>query len=239
MHKRIGTAETLSAPRHWRTTGDGGVTPLLWRAQPAPASTPSRPLLRTYPTISLPTRRTTPSVHSPLRRQRAPAPLASTPSIARRLLSASTTTTRTTTPRPSTTAASPPRREDRQRCRSFVFFHSSFSLRHRTPADVGSHAHRRFQFFFTLLSNFIFPTTFILHHHHTTFRIPRARGGRNFVLHPNFISRPTNLRKPGELLLHLHDSSSPTCLFIPHVKTAGECQSIIRSGCSYSHDIQH
>ena len=162
----------------------------------------------------------------------APAPLASTPSIAWMLLSASTTTARTTTLRTSTTATSTPRREDRQRCLSFVF-HSSFSQRYSTPADVGSHAHRRFLLtFFTLLSNYIFPTIFILqnlHHHHTTFQIPRARRGRNFALHPNFISRPTNLRKPGEILLHLHDSSSPTCLFIPHVKTAGECQSIISS----------
>ena len=71
------------------------VTPILWRAQPPPAST--RPLLRSATAISRQTHRTTPSVHSPLRRQRPAAPLASTPSFARMLLSASTRTTSTVT----------------------------------------------------------------------------------------------------------------------------------------------
>ena len=84
------------------------VTPILWRAQSPPASTPSRPLLRAATTISLQTHRTTPSVHSLLRRQRAPAPLASTPgpSFARMLLSASTRTTRTVTSTHQTSIAS-------------------------------------------------------------------------------------------------------------------------------------
>ena len=79
----------------------------------------------------------------------------------------------------------------------------------------------------------LFLRSSIFSHQHTASWFPRlgVRGGRISVLRPSFITRPTNLCKPGNYFTYTYTLLIAFFrLFAPHVKAAGECQSIIRCG---------
>ena len=128
---------------------------------------------------------------------------------------------RTTTPR--TASAYTPRQEDRQWC---VLFISFFIL------TAPSHARRRWVacppalslILFTLLSNFSFLPTFILHHHHPTFWIPRNRGGKELRASRELYLSPDETSQAGGT------TSSPSRFIFAYLPLYASCQDCAPGG---------